>query len=109
MDRKQLILKNNYIFFKPEIYQGSLFYNGISTISDFISGALKGSRLWLFLHISLGREAVKQSHLCQVSKSYSPVEKLVEFLNTIIKNSFPFKIILLVEKSFIDALCNTVL
>lgn len=100
-----LFLKIITFFFKPEIYQGSLFYNGISTISDFISGALKGSRLWLFFtHQPWEREAVKQSHfMSSLQKSYSPVEKLVEFLNTIIKNSFPFKIILLVEKSFIDA------
>ena len=88
-----LFLKIITFFFKPEIYQGSLFYNGISTISDFISGALKGSRLWLFFtHQPWEREAVKQSRFMSSLQKLFTSRKLVEFLNTIIKNSFPLKL-----------------
>ncbi|NLZ54612.1 MAG: O-antigen polymerase, partial [Thermoanaerobacteraceae bacterium] len=96
--------------FRPEIYKSSLFYRIISSLGVLISKTIRGSWLRALLsHESWEQEAIKGSRLIKVApKINNPLKKLRYFLNTIIQNSFPFKIVLNAVDAFIQTPISTV-
>lgn len=93
-----------FIFKKLEVYRESFLYNGISTLSDFISKALKGSLFRAFFtNKSWERDAIQQSRFMSVIlKAGQSTERLRGFINGIIQNSYPFKIVSKAAESFIQ-------
>lgn len=96
--------------FRPKVYESSLFYKLISSLSVFISKTLKGSWLrLLFSHESWEQDAIRQSRFFAVVRRINnPLKKLRYFLNGIIQNSFPFKIALNAVDAFIKTPISTV-
>lgn len=91
--------------FRPEIYKNSLFYKIIYSFGLFFSKAIKGSWIRALLaYESWEYGAIKQSRLITAfRKINNPLIKLRRFLNCIIQNSFPFKIVLNFVNAFVQA------
>ncbi|MGI5858146.1 MAG: O-antigen ligase family protein [Tepidanaerobacteraceae bacterium] len=95
--------------FRPEVWRGSFLYNGITTLSDFISKAFKGSLFRVFFtNTSWESHAIRQSRFMTiVEKINKPTKKLTDFLNNIIKNSYPFGIVSKTMESLIQSPLST--
>jgi O-antigen ligase len=110
MENANIWLKNSLFmniivfFFRPEVWRESYLYNGISTLSNFISKALKESLFRsFFTNTSWERDAIKQSRFVTIVQKVSqPTAKLTDFVSNIIKNSYPFEIVSKTVESFIQ-------
>ncbi|MDD4570858.1 MAG: O-antigen polymerase, partial [Tepidanaerobacteraceae bacterium] len=106
---KSLFFNLITFIFKPEVYEGSFFYNWLSTLSGFISRTLKGSLLrTFFTNRRWEKEAIRSSCFMTIlAKLYIPINRFVIFINNSIENSYPFKVVLMAVESFITTPLST--
>lgn len=90
---------------KPEIYEESFFYKAMIVISQAVSGCVKGSFLRIFLtNKPWEKTAVKRSRIMSAIFKINPwINKVIDFVNVSICNSFPYLSVATFEKKIIES------